>query len=192
MEVKLERKLIDMIPDGPGVHATIVIALSDTPADSRDTDNRRYITMAQADELGLFHMPFDSEEFKTRFFTDGNSIVVEMPSEGDEITVELASPAQLLRAIDSYAVICEGFYIRTLDGIEYFDADAKEWIFYPMESKPYGTAVRMEDPFYVAISLEQLRKGAKDELVYLERGDYVHAPDASFVSGTITVVKPAN
>lgn len=191
VEIGLERLFLLYIPFEEGVFAKIIVTVSDTPADSRDSGDNHFISMAEADRLGLYHMPFDCEDFKAPLFATGDSITVEMPAEGDKITVELSSPASLYVRTDAYFTIMTSYSTIPLDGIRYFDIDDREWVFYPIESTFYGTTARMTDPYHVTISLDKLLSDEADEIsVMVERGNLMHAPDAGVTSGIISVVRP--
>lgn len=183
VEVILERQLIGWDPFLPGVYTTLVVELSDTPADSRDTEYSRYITIAEAEEMGFVHIPFDSQEYRAPI-VENDLLTVEMPEEGDFMTVELSSPAFFVDG-NTHMVI------NTIDGVSYYDYDANEWLWYPTRYNSDWAEVWMEDPLHVKISLAKFRSSRVDELyIKLLRDDYSHAPDAGAITGAIKVVKP--
>lgn len=184
VEVVLERQMIGMVPFEYGVYATVIVELSDTPADSRDTEYVHYISSAQADELGLVHIPFDSEEFQAPI-VENDRLIVELPAEGDYVTVELNSPAMLLQGE------AMRYYMEPISRPAYRHEDATEWIFYPCKGYTFETFSWMEDPYHVNISLEEMRTSAKSEIeVVLERYDRLYAPDAIGRQAAIHIVRP--
>ena len=183
VEIALERSAIGMAPYELGVRATLVVELSDTPADSRDTDDSHYISMDQADAMGLFHMPFDCEEFHTPILENG-SLLVEIPAGQTSITVELNSPAM------PGAVLTYGYGVAPIEGIRYLDRDVKEWIFTPSYGCTESLEYIMTDPLHVTINLREnfeLKNGC-GMFVPLERGDYWNASDAGATQASIDVV----
>ena len=183
VEIALERSFIGMIPFELGVRATLVVELSDTPADSRDTDYSHYISMDQADAMGLFHMPFDSEEFRAPILEGGQKIV-EFPEGESSITVELCSPAMP----ESNMVWHQGS--TTIDGITYFDRDVKEWIFTPSKGQTPSLDFIMTDPLHITITRGEDFdfNYPNDMIILLGRGDYWNASDAGQTFAEICVV----
>lgn len=182
VEIPLERSLVGMVPYEYGVRATIVVELTDTPADSRDSDKAKYITMKQADALGLYHIPFDSEEFRAPIL-EGGSMTVELEGNNTPLTVELKSPAQIL----TYSEYLES--VRTISGMSYYDYNVEEWIFNPTFAQIQGVEARMVDPYHLTVCLlKDISEITDDELtVSLYRGDFWQASDAGETRATLKV-----
>lgn len=184
IEIKLERLIQDYMPLVPGVHATLVVEVSDTPADSRDTEYTRFISMEQADALELFHMSFDCEAYRAPLFESGDVCTVQMPENESEVVIALASPAKIFDLEGVQSAV-------PADKTAYYDADALEWVFYPMTgARGDIVTMRMDDPLHVVINVEGLRRSDVDSFeVFIERSDRMNAPDAGTVSGIIRIVK---
>lgn len=182
VEIELERSLLGWVPFEPGVRATIVVELTDTPADSKDTDRLHYITAEQADALGLYHIPFDSEEFRAPIF-EGGTMEVTLGENNSPVTVELPSPAQIQ---DNMSI---QQWRTPINGVEYWDLNADEWIFTPSQGQNSHLTFTMPDPFHITVGLSDSPADSDfDHMgVGLYRGNFRQASDAGEVYGTLIV-----
>lgn len=183
VEILLERSFIGTVPFEYGVRAALAVELSDAPADSRDTGFARYVTMDEADRLGLFHMPFDTREFLKPIAKDGHAIA-EIPQGQSSVTVVLDSPAMP----ESNMVWHQG--CRPIGGVTFFDRDAMEWIFTPSCGSTPSLDFIMTDPLHITISLgEDFDLNYPNDMsVRLVRGDYWNASDAGETYAIIDVI----
>lgn len=182
VEVELERCCLDMIPYEYGAHATLIVELTDTPADSKDTEDNHYITVEQADQLGLYHMPFDCDGFHAPIF-EGGKKTVELSKTIGYVTAELSSPAQI------YTNMAIPTFWWPIDGIRYLDIDQEEWIFTPSESIIWQLHLQMKDPLHITVSLSD---GVdypigSTAMIELSRDELGYVPEAGLTLGQLFI-----
>lgn len=179
IEIVLERQQIDWVPYEPGVYCTLVVELSDTPADTRDDEYISYISQEEADSRGIFYMDFDDPAFLDPI-VENNRINIDMFNIGDEATITLLSPAEIAKEMPQSPEYTsnEGKRVR--------HDEARLWMFNPSRFSVDGIEYEMTDPYHIKMK----RVGDCRTLgssVWLRRGDYLIAPDAGEASALICV-----
>lgn len=179
--------MIDMIPVELGTHATIVVELTDTPLPPSDPDAyAQFINRRQAEEMGLFYMEYDDENFGAPIL-DGGETTIRLPEIGQSVTVTLKSPAEVLTMDNGDQ------FSRAISGKYYRDIEGKAWIFNPHKGQGRGVEFEMTDPYHITITRPAVPPmyytGERSSLL-LSRGDQFFAYEAGQTYATIHIELP--